>query len=406
MRRTTLLVGAVVVVVAGAVVVSGASSAGSGQARWVMRDLGTLGGAWSEAVAVNERGQIVGTADTETNDKDGDPIRHAFLWDDGKMRDLGALHRSTSSSASAINDHGQVVGSAETGASNRYYGRLEHAVMWQNGRIRDLGTLGGPTSHAIAINERGQIVGRADTGTKDEDGYGGYVTHWFIWQNGRMRDLDVKVGDSSVVGINDLGQVVGSGDRASTAPLSWFSFLWEKGRMRDLGDFDTGEYFYRFRGLTPSVSAPINDRGQIAGRHGNQAALWQDGKVRELGTLGPRWKGSWACSINNHGHVIGNSKGHTFLWRNGKMTDLTPTEFASGAVALNERGQVIAWVRRHSVWAKNYAIVWQNGRAADLPDRGRWGSTVADINNHGQIVGRSGNADFSTHAVLWTLRSG
>ena len=404
MRRMTLLVGAVVVVVAGAVVVSGASSVGSGQAQWVMRDLGTLGGAWSEAVAVNERGQIVGTADTEANDKDGDPTRHAFLWEDGKMRDLGALHRSTSSSASAINDHGQVVGSAETGASNRFYGRLAHAVLWENGRIRDLGTLGGPTSHAIAINERGQIVGRADTGTKDEGLEGAYVSHWFVWQNGRMRDLDVLVGDIFTVGINDLGQVVGSGDRARF-PISWFSFLWEKGRMLDLGDFET----------SPSVSGPINNRGQIAGRYGDHAALWQGGNVRDLGALAGRSFTSWACSINNRGEVIGNSRtrvgsvtrGHAFLWRNGKMTDLTPTAFASGAVALNEHGQVIAWVRRHySVRGKNYAIVWQNGRATDLPDRGRWGSTGADINDNGQIVGRSGNADFSTHAVLWTLRSG
>jgi probable HAF family extracellular repeat protein len=39
-----------------------------------MRDLGTLGGPASGAVAINERGQIAGDAET------ADGPDHAFLW--------------------------------------------------------------------------------------------------------------------------------------------------------------------------------------------------------------------------------------------------------------------------------------------------------------------------------------
>ena len=52
-----------------------------------MTPLGALGGRWSRATAINGRGEITGDAETRR----GEGHEHAFLYRNGRMRDLGAL---------------------------------------------------------------------------------------------------------------------------------------------------------------------------------------------------------------------------------------------------------------------------------------------------------------------------
>jgi probable HAF family extracellular repeat protein len=66
---------------------------------------------------------------------------HAFLYDGSKMVDLGTLG-GHNSSALAINDKGEIVGAAETRS-----GEL-HAFIYRKGTMTDLGILGGETSRA------------------------------------------------------------------------------------------------------------------------------------------------------------------------------------------------------------------------------------------------------------------
>ena len=73
-----------------------------------MLDLGTLGGTVSEGVAINDSGQVTGSADT------ADAVTHAFLWDGTTMLDLGTLG-GTNSVGDAINASGQVTGIADYG---------------------------------------------------------------------------------------------------------------------------------------------------------------------------------------------------------------------------------------------------------------------------------------------------
>ena len=147
--RRLLVSGVFVVVLLASVAVRAADlSPGTGS--------GVLPNVVSEAWDINERGQVVGVANTKAVAKESEPIDHAVLWQSGKVSDLGTLG-GQGSAAAAINSRGQVVGWADTKAKDDdgYY--LWHAVLWQSGRIRDLGTLGGPRSAAFAINAHGQV---------------------------------------------------------------------------------------------------------------------------------------------------------------------------------------------------------------------------------------------------------
>jgi probable HAF family extracellular repeat protein len=85
-----------------------------------MTDLGTLGGSYSAAWGINNRGQVVGFSNNTASCCD----IHAFLWEDGQMTDLGTLPGGDWSAASGINSRGQVAGSSNTASWAR------HAVLW------------------------------------------------------------------------------------------------------------------------------------------------------------------------------------------------------------------------------------------------------------------------------------
>lgn len=112
-------------------------------------DLGTLGGQSSEASGINDRGQIVGSAQT------WDGETHAFLWQSGRMRALDSWCNGTSF-ASGINDRGQIVGMRR--------GAQGHAFLYSDGSFYRLDDLLLDRNHwelraAMGINNRGQIVG-------------------------------------------------------------------------------------------------------------------------------------------------------------------------------------------------------------------------------------------------------
>lgn len=56
--------------------------------------LGTLGGRWSRAIAMNDRGDVVGQSTFDPYRIYNNP--HAFLWRDGVMHDLGTRTRCAS----------------------------------------------------------------------------------------------------------------------------------------------------------------------------------------------------------------------------------------------------------------------------------------------------------------------
>jgi probable HAF family extracellular repeat protein len=116
------------------------------------QDLGTLGGPQSSATGLNDAGTVVGYAYVSPTSW------HAIAFKSGKMTDLGTLPGGLASQALGINNAGDIVGTSSLSGST-----LSHAFIFHNGQMQDLNTLIGQTlgwtlTSAISINAMGQIL--------------------------------------------------------------------------------------------------------------------------------------------------------------------------------------------------------------------------------------------------------
>jgi probable HAF family extracellular repeat protein len=269
------------------------------------RDLGTLGGNTSRAIAVNDTGQVVGLSTVDA----GDLILHVFLWQNGVMTDIGDSFDPVD-----ISNNGSVaVNIHQDGGGTR-------AGIWRNGTVTDLG-LGGESSTATAINNRDEVVGTVRKGD---------VSRAFVWRGGVVTDLGGEYGYGEALDINDNGVVAGT--VGGTDPYL-HAVLWRDGTIVHLGE-------------KMGVARAINDRDEVAVGGVPPAFgvppvpyLWKDGVATELPTLGPGF--TELNGINNRGEIVGTSTApdavHAARWLDGRIKDL------GGWTAndINNRGQIV-----------------------------------------------------------------
>jgi probable HAF family extracellular repeat protein len=233
-----------------------------------MRDLGTLGGPDAQAFGLNERGQASGISyiNSTPNPVTGLPPADPFLWtEDRGMIDLGTLGGAWGA-AGALNNRGQVIGNsslaADPGAclsSSQPPILINpncHPFFWDGGTLLDLntGTVGGNPITAQAINDAGEIVGNAafPNGATFGDAY--------LWKDGVITNLGTLPGDcySEAFAVNASGQAVGQSFSCDTDIGR--SVLWEDGVV-----FDLNTLIPHSSDLQLDNTFAISDRGEIAG---------------------------------------------------------------------------------------------------------------------------------------------
>jgi probable HAF family extracellular repeat protein len=174
----------------------------------------------STAMWMNDRGQAVGISGNCSN-TNPPPIaggQHAILWEtDGTPVNLGNLGYSQSA-ALAINNRGEVVGASALRADATFFNGA-HAFKWtrQLG-MKDLGTLAGDVaSGAVSINDAGEMVGISiDPAGNPRAVY---------WSHGRPVDLNTQVAPGFNLyllwagDINNRGEITGWGIDTSTGEI-------------------------------------------------------------------------------------------------------------------------------------------------------------------------------------------
>ena len=305
------------------------------QVRYVLTDLGTLGGTESWANAINNSGQIVGTSVTS------DGAEHAFLYSGGSMSDLGTLSGGTMSGATAINDYGQIVGGSSVSGS------AEHAFLFSGGSMQDIGSLSGyQWTSAAGINDSGQIVGTAFNYSST-----GSQVQAFYYSGGTMLPVyDIFGGNASYAySINNNGLCVGQAVTTVGYSIAYISS----------GAFGMSS----LHSVSNSVANAINNNGQVVGYaetnrvNGIYHAFLSSSSsgMEDLGTLGSLYSFSEATAINDLGQIVGNSDTTTggydpFICNGtGPMEDLLDMiEPGSGctfgqATGINDKGQIVGW---------------------------------------------------------------
>lgn len=325
---------------------------------YTIRLLPTLGGA-ARGTAINARDWVAGFSDLA----DGQ-TRHAALWRDGAVTDLGTLGGPNSSVQwPGLSNSGWVAGIAETGAidalgedwsCSAFFPTVTHHVcrgfVWRDGAMRELPTFGGTNGFATEVNDRGQVVGWAETPVHDPTCNAPQVLQFraAIWdaQRGTMRQLRPLPGDSTsaATAINDSGEAVGiSGD--CDVAVGEFSanhaVFWDAtGSPTPLPTLG-GEAWHTPMDIDADgdVVGFSNPTGITGGDFLPHAFFWtprEPSHITDIGVVdGDAF--SEALGLNNRDQVVGVSCGATcrgFLYEGGMLHDLNELVSPSDSVVI------------------------------------------------------------------------
>lgn len=239
----------------------------------VLKDIGTFGGASSQAWGVNDNGVVVGQAQNGNNQS------RPFVWRDlnndglcqqSEMIDLGWINNGVNGRMFAINNNNVAVGNGIDGATG-----FQTATFWKDdnangvsdpGELRLLGTLGGSTSFAQGINDNGYVSGVTDIAAFASNGR--QMQRAFIWHDdngngisdpGEMKSLGTLGGEfSAALRISATNEIVGWSDAVG---INTFHAI----RYKNNFMLDLNAAIPQNSGWLLQESRGISDNGKITG---------------------------------------------------------------------------------------------------------------------------------------------
>jgi probable HAF family extracellular repeat protein len=314
-----------------------ASSVAQAAPRYRLTDLG----ADTEAVAINEHGQVAGN-DNGTQavwtagqwsgvqgpggispvvvaiNAGGTAVGYQFrddgmtngvLWNPGAQGIvLPPLEASTGTLASGIADDGTVVGTYLLPDDT-------HAAMWQHGTFVDLGTFGGRLASADAIDPSGLVVGGI---VEREDG----LRHGFLYTGGTVTDFGALGGaEATVAGVTRQGRATGSAYKGFLARHTRAYF------------YDgTALHYLPTLGGFESHGHALNEQGTIVGEAKDanrltQAFVYRAGQIYAIEQLvdNPgQWRFVRANGINAAGQIVGLAADRQRHWHGFLLDPIAP----------------------------------------------------------------------------------
>jgi probable HAF family extracellular repeat protein len=341
----------------------------------------------------------------------------------------------------------------------------QESVKHHHYQLIDIGTFGGPASSINfpawlgTLNNHGVATGWSTTATPwsptsnplvcaGSDGVVPYIGHTFASEDGVVADLGSLGGPdfcSEPFWVNSKGEIVGASENGLLDPPFFglnqmHAALWKDGEITDLGTL----------GGNQVMAIGVNNRGQIVGGSTTatpdpycffgtfqlHAFLWQRGQMQDLGTLGGNCTyiggiDNAVNPINERGQVVGASTTSAvanpltgvptldpYVWEEGKgMTDLGTLGGAFGAAEeINNSGQIVG---RSSIAADPGACIntdandpnchpflWDKGTMTDLATQTIGASVyfVRMLSDSGDIVGEGAFPDEPVEALLWRER--
>lgn len=361
----------------------------SSGASYIVTDLGTLGGGFSNSFGVNARDHVGGGSTLP------DGTMQAFLWSAERgLQPLGTLHGGTNSSASGPNADDLVTIISDSNVEDPFqenfcgFGTTSVCVagFWQHGSLTELPGLvplsnhGGNNSQITQANNGGQMAGYVENGVADATCVSGTPGLQFdfeavLWsREGHIRRLDPLPGDTVgfALSVNQAGDVVGASGLCSDTPLFPIAIgphavLWE-GNNRPVAIPGLG-------GTKDNTATSINDSDEVLGASSlpgdaaTHAYLWRKQMYRplDLGTV-PGDRSSLPGpmgALNNRTEAVGTSCASTdpiddlfsglcraFLWRDDAMMDLNSLVAPGGnpsklymfvGFGINDQSAITGW---------------------------------------------------------------